>query len=51
VAVASALADCDWQRAVADVRPFLQAGSDVTWLTRDHLLRLLEQPTGYRSHL
>lgn len=48
--VSSTLADCDWQRATADVGPFLQVGSDVTWLTRDHLLRLLEQSTGYRSH-
>ncbi len=39
-----AVAACDWDRARADVRPFLENVADAHLLQSDHLLRLLGQP-------
>ncbi len=40
-AVAARLGDVSWEGLAADVRPFLERGSDVALLTRDTLSRLL----------
>lgn len=35
----------DWRAAVEDVRPFLENPGEVEWLTLDHLVALLENPS------
>jgi len=40
-AVRSRLKAISWERAIADVHPFLEPGADPGLLTRDHLLQLL----------
>ena len=43
-AVAERLGALDWERAAADVRPFLQRTDDAALVTRDNATRLLERP-------
>jgi predicted nucleotidyltransferase component of viral defense system len=40
--VRQSVASLQWERAVADVRPFLEQESQITLLTRENLVRILE---------
>lgn len=38
----------DWDRAVEDVRPFLESAADIKLMTRDNVFKLLENASGPR---